>query len=671
MLDSFKDDILETIKYGDRNEASSRVNYLSGIMSEIPNVLDTMLQKTFPKINLDTRKIRNNDKIYEAYNIPKDEEILAYIKSTAIVFTLSRDGNIITDKAFYFNPRHSSWGTSNRIPISDICQYVIIKPNDHSETKAVSANDIRTLCSNNLFGKNKVADDIYCFLRKLQSIMKSQYDWAVEQYSEAVQDIFEATNRFVRIGELSDDFDDTLTELSKSAEYVKESYAIKAEYIYRQCSPDAYNEFIDSIEEAEIREMCRNNESVYYDRLKNDISEVNAEFNLDFLKTMLNNLNSRKKLSQKEIFVAVYVSARLHKETQFEKFIDLLAEKSEEKLKPKFFKGLRYNIDMRQIYDEISKDRTPSEEYYNWTDSLGLTPLHYAIILKNNNTLENLLDYIDKTKSAFHNSEYANTIFDYTLVAICVGSQMVRNICRCTDMDVKKKQQEIDELWNELHEYELMINNEEQNKNSYIRHSQMNEEQYGEPDYYLDDILEEANKKIESYRNHISYIKSCISSREVELKRLIESRIAHHQNKLNEYKNSGNSYLRFIISLFKDQHLLQHVLYSNSDDCIMYIYDNKLFVTPTDIKIKLEYYDSNFNKHVGTEDDYRHSNAAGLEYDGKWFSPEAYRNEKKLKEEYLRLAKKYHPDTNNNPESTKIFQEISNERDKILEQMNL
>ena len=72
-----------------RGENYMQKSFLSEI-KEIPH--------TYTKINFDTSKIKNIDNIYEAYEIPRSEKIVAFIKSSIILAPLSLGGNIITDR---------------------------------------------------------------------------------------------------------------------------------------------------------------------------------------------------------------------------------------------------------------------------------------------------------------------------------------------------------------------------------------------------------------------------------------------------------------------------------------------------------------------------------------------------------------------------------------------
>lgn len=51
-----------------------------------------------------------------------------------------------------------------------------------------------------------------------------------------------------------------------------------------------------------------------------------------------------------------------------------------------------YNTRMLTVYEAIEVNQPLRPEWLNWTDSMGLTPLHYAIILKKNSVTYILIE---------------------------------------------------------------------------------------------------------------------------------------------------------------------------------------------------------------------------------------------------------------------------------------
>lgn len=147
----------------------------------------------------------------------------------------------------------------------------------------------------------------------------------------------------------------------------------------------------------------------------------------------------------------------------------------------------------------------------------------------------------------------------------------------------------------------------------------------------------------------------------------------------------GNDPLaNYLLQIFSDPNFLKHILYHSSCQCNLYCYKGFFFVTPSDIQIDLSSFNQNeysdFNESATHNQDNQYQEDPHAEkrraepvvrpFGDSWFSPEAHRDRKKLKSEFNKLAKQYHPDIFKHPLSNKIFQEILNERATILENMS-
>ena len=72
---------------------------------------------------------------------------------------------------------------------------------------------------------------------------------------------------------------------------------------------------------------------------------------------------------------------------------------------------------MIKVFELISEGTLPCDEWLEWTDSNGLTALHYAIILKKDDLVEQLLElkYFKSFNAAFATD--VPLLFDYTAVS--------------------------------------------------------------------------------------------------------------------------------------------------------------------------------------------------------------------------------------------------------------
>lgn len=127
--------------------------------------------------------------------------------------------------------------------------------------------------------------------------------------------------------------------------------------------------------------------------------------------------------------------------------------------------------------------------------------------------------------------------------------------------------------------------------------------------------------------------------------------------------------------------MLFHIL-EVQGGCHPYNWNGFAFATPADVHLDIPYCEEQPAGHSShSEESDRqdtHQERARAREDklvirpcgSSWFSPEAHWDMKKLKKEYHKLAKQYHPDRCKHPRSKQIFQETLNERAKILEHMN-
>ena len=77
---------------------------------------------TLIKFSTDVTKEK---KFRNTYKVPLDEEILAHILKMAPLGLAILDGIIITNKALYINPKHCKNKSTNRIPLTELCKYIL------------------------------------------------------------------------------------------------------------------------------------------------------------------------------------------------------------------------------------------------------------------------------------------------------------------------------------------------------------------------------------------------------------------------------------------------------------------------------------------------------------------------------------------------------------------
>ena len=99
-----------------------------------------LTKRNYTKIQYGTSSLKNIDKIYNTYHIPRDESIVATATGSMSFFGFGFDGTIITNKAIYFHP------DNNRYPYSEICKYIVSQSDNKSDVVLIDAETSHSRC---------------------------------------------------------------------------------------------------------------------------------------------------------------------------------------------------------------------------------------------------------------------------------------------------------------------------------------------------------------------------------------------------------------------------------------------------------------------------------------------------------------------------------------------
>ena len=632
-------------------------------------------KRNYSKIMFNIGKIRNIDKIYSAYNIPKDETLIAYIKSSVILFTLSVDGNIITDKAIYSHPSHDDWASNNRLPFSELCKYIILQSDENAEVVMVSSYETRTIRGNTIFGKNVAGAEIVLFLSDLQKCFLSKYEWAREQQDSEFRKIISTARQKMRCGNIPQILDEALCVIKRKATFYNTVISLQAEYIFRNCNPKDFNDFINSVENPEAKKLIYKSADTYIKSFIEDLSDIKLNIDLTYLQTVQNNLVG-KYLSPEQRLILGYVNIRLRNQEAYENVKPEIIKSHGEGMlrKLEIFKGRYYNAQMLSVYEKIKRDIMPSDECFTWTDSIGLTPLHYAIILGKNKIIEELLyngNWL--VKSPLNKCDEADALYDYEVLAAYVQCELRKSICLFTNEMLLSKLDLLNELKQRIEAKNEQISNIKRRKNNlyaqyreagqnglYSRQQEIND-YITMQEYNMYGVIEERDELLRR-----------AGDTERIITNLQEKLLQEADSKIEQIKKSKNTFVVFMLNIFKNSNFLYRLISNNADRCLLYYYNGFSFITPVDIKLNLMYFDDPLGErkyHYDNNDDYG-TQYYKKSYGNSWFSLEAHNDESKLKEEYRKLAKQYHPDISTNPRATIIFQEITQEKNDILKSIS-
>ena len=176
------------------------------------------------------------------------------------------------------------------------------------------------------------------------------------------------------------------------------------------------------------------------EKTKTQIINIPAVFTQNYIDT-LTNLNVdykykdlskiykrryRRKWKDVDIMtIWAYLSIRMHEADKFAEVIPFIRKEQgyEAANKIEFFRGIYGYHMMQKIYSAIVNKKEYHPAYSRFRDGVGLTPLHYAILLKNEAAIMDMLKKDNWTTSApYKSDELFTKLYNYLIPAF--GKQL-------------------------------------------------------------------------------------------------------------------------------------------------------------------------------------------------------------------------------------------------------
>lgn len=344
------------------------------------------------KISFDVGSIRKINRVYEEYGIPTNEQILAFAKSNLILAPLTLAGVVFTEKAVYFTPRHEKEdGTKlGRIPYASIGSYLLFQEGPKGDACAMSVDgDIRML-SGTLFAQNIAGYEVMSILQSIQREIILSDAGARSSFNHLAAVYLEKTKAEMNIEEISERDNALLNMLLCFSEHADKAALIKAEALYRMFDPEKYTSFVSALPNAvsdETKALLKSTPPCFEENLISLLKNLDCELKYKPLSVL------QKKIPEDNPLVA-YVYIRMNEYELSSECIAYLRKVHGQAIADEleWFRCLHNARVMYRIYKAIKNHEEFPSGCTKYRDAVGLTPLHYAIILKDEQAIKLLLD---------------------------------------------------------------------------------------------------------------------------------------------------------------------------------------------------------------------------------------------------------------------------------------
>lgn len=640
------------------------------------------------KIIFDLNLLKQPDKVRKEYHISTEETIIAFCKSPVPLFSMATEGLIFTNQALYFFPEHTlKNGTKfNRILYTSMDAYLFTQDGCKGVVHAQTLSEkIRIMGPAASFSSYNVAGtEIRMILRDIQNHLFKQSPLAKSRFDALATAFLKKLRAEMGIFEIAKSADALLYALMKFPDHADAAAMLKAEYLFREFLPEKYEKFAETLP----RRVS--------DKAKAQIINIPASFTINYIATLTDlkvdykykdlskiyERQYRRKWKNVDIMtIWAYLSIRMHETAKYAEVIPFIRKEqgNEAANKIEFFRGIYGYHMMQKTYSAIVNKQEFHSAYSRFRDGVGLTPLHYAILLKDEAAIMDMLKKEYWTTAApCKSDELFAKLFNYLVPAFGKQLPYYDKILLRTNKNLINLKENITfntkslNVLNVVSKVQIASMSVQQATYKHQRRNRIDEEKLrglvqsmlalGEGMENLcalgEIITDEINESIEEF--------TCI----------VEDSISEATETLNDSANSTDPLVRYLYRLYFEPDFFEQVLFATQNNHTMHLYEHKgfYFVAPDFAEINLPPLEvQNTQKKNSAKAKPKKEEAVPQQtpiYGNSWFSPKAHRDADVLKSEYRKLAKQYHPDVSDLEDSTRLFQNISAEYKDLLEGLN-
>jgi hypothetical protein len=312
------------------------------------------------------------------------------------------------------------------------------------------------------------------------------------------------------------------------------------------------------------------------------------------------------------------------------------------------------------IYEKIKSGEEIERDDYFAVDGMGLTPLHYALMLKNFELAKKIINSTKDYSVVLEDiPEELEALYDYKTWVIQAGEDSLLDLLleRTEEIVVLRKTQAhikrllmVNKGFTAFGDYTISSGKsaarEARRRGDYDRYDDLSSRASD-----LNDKLDATKEKGRELQEQIDDIEREINEAKSRL------RLFFRQQTNDLRKKSG--FGKFVFDILEKPSLYEQILYGDYER-VLFKYYGLYFYAKQDFSAWKEY-----KKEKAWQQNGRKNSSTNK----KWFSDAAHNDLDVLTSEYRKLVVKYHPD--NNPDGIEDFLLIQREREQILGKMKL
>ena len=685
-------------------------------MSRYSGIL-AMGKKHYPSLVFDFSQLNNVADYFQEYKIPTEEKPIVYAYSGQFFsFRLEGSGTLITDEAIYFHPSHKDWAKSNRLPLSEICSYVIFQETARDHVSLISGQGEMRIFGRTVAPHDTTGTELVELLKALQQALitgskeKKEFEKTLGFVLALIRESFREN------GLISGKYRILLDQIAEYPGFATEIAFIRAENYYRLCNEAEYYRYIQSLDDdvdADVRQSLQNPDMLFFDRYVRHIANISAFYMKKALIEPYLNLKRQDRLTLHQCLLLCFLCIRLDDRDYFKLVYDMIRIHldTDDFWNLSGFAARSCNEKMAGVYEHMRSGKELTQQEYLLRDALGLSPLHYALILRNKSLALKLLNEYDWSAYSFPpiRDRLVCDAYRFVFVASCLFDDVsfISKLLLRTEASAKPLARTLKQL-----------------NTSIGIHSSLLEKA----------VSQSKIEDIQFHRSQIDEYELLKTEVEEELERMTVEAIKSSRKRAEGMISGKDSLAKYLLHLYLTPDGLRRVIEDTAFGWRVHRYENLFFVTPCDYDLSLSFFEwkngkvtlrrilesalqdeegeglkedagfdgerfinpeqkkqrreseerrrqeerrreSQKSRHEENRWRYRRSyrqtaETKDMPFPGSYFSPQAHKNIRILKQEYRKVVKRYHPDSGGSAKDVEIMIRIMNERADILERID-
>lgn len=223
----------------------------------------------------------------------------------------------------------------------------------------------------------------------------------------------------------------------------------------------------------------------------------------------------------------------------------------------RYFRGIYANQTMQRVIDSIQNGKKLNQALLNLTDGIGLTPLHYALILKQDVAVQKLLS-LGTWKSPFiEDSTKLSSAYDYVNLAQFKQSEASYEIlCAVSDL-MRSYSEDKKAIEQKIARWGTLLKGQEFFQTAFEKVAQSNDrnaENYGKAAGVLSITMDGTGEWINELNMDLQYL-------DEEMQSCAEKLFAAAQDTVNRWQCSDYPLVAYLVRLYSDPEFLYSELH--------------------------------------------------------------------------------------------------------------